>query len=680
MTLALRRAVWVLTGIAVTALATSGEIGAARAAGFPALWAALFAIDEKGRLLKGARLQTILVLGFLFLGLARWVGQREPFLMVVADFLVAFLFTKGAFVKTVKDLQQMTALSFFILLAAASLSLNIGFLAAFVAYTLCATVVLTLFTLEGLAHQGDTPGPRRLAPVLARTAAISLFCASSLAFLMFVFFPRWSAAVFQGRFLGPLARSGFSDTIRLEGAGDIYRDPRIVLRVETGSPWDGYLRGSVLNRFDGARWTAAPLERTTLRGFRLIENRFVIPGGGTGPSGALRRQRIYLEPVDSPTLFASPWPAVIEAMLPRLLVAPDGTVRRSPEHKGRLAYTAYSHPRPVSLDSPTPEDTLLPPNWPGTERTRELLEKWRPRRATPIGTAQAILARLKIDYGYSLEDEAGRAPQPVESFLFDVKRGHCELFATALAVMLRLDNIPARLVTGFRAHERNLDGGHYVVRAQDAHAWVEAWIDGRWVLLDPTPSARFAPPAQSALRRWKERWEYLNFLWNARVLSYDLETQKDIAVSAFQTSQRWDRKFQTLRDNWRERLKGRWAPSLSIRVGGGKGWWAVPMVFVVGGLLWVLIRRKKSARADTGVWFYRQALDVLSRRGFARAPAETPWEYQRRLSDRPEIGAPLQSITDLFCETRYGQRPLSADGTHQARTALAALRRPSRRP
>ncbi|MBK9695280.1 MAG: hypothetical protein IPO76_07825 [Elusimicrobia bacterium] len=90
MTLALRRAVWVLTGIAVTALATSGEIGAARAAGFPALWAALFAIDEKGRLLKGTRLQTILVLGFLFLGLARWVGQREPFLMVVADFLVAF--------------------------------------------------------------------------------------------------------------------------------------------------------------------------------------------------------------------------------------------------------------------------------------------------------------------------------------------------------------------------------------------------------------------------------------------------------------------------------------------------------------------------------------------------------------------------------------------------------------
>ncbi|MBK8652251.1 MAG: DUF4129 domain-containing protein [Elusimicrobia bacterium] len=246
--------------------------------------------------------------------------------------------------------------------------------------------------------------------------------------------------------------------------------------------------------------------------------------------------------------------------------------------------------------------------------------------------------------------------------------------------MLRLDNIPARLVTGFRAHERNIDGGHYVVRAQDAHTWVEAWIDGRWVLLDPTPTARFAPPAQSALRRWKERWEYLNFLWNARVLSYDLETQKDIAVSAFQTSQRWDRKFQNLRDNWRERLQRTAGPVPLVSRGGWQ--WLVGRADgpVMASLFWVFLHRKKSARPATEVWFYRQALDALSRRGLARTPAETPREYQRRLSDRPEIGAPLQSITDLFCETRYGRRPLSADRESQARAALAALRRPARRP
>ncbi len=670
---ALRRAVWLLAGIALAALVSSGELSPSRVMAFPLLWAVLFLMDEKARLLQGARLQTFLVVGFLIVSLAKWMAQREPFLMVVADFLVAFLFTKGAFTKTLKDLNQMTALSFFILLAAASLSLNIGFLAAFIAYTLGGTVVLTLFTLTELSSDRDAPSPRRLAPVLFRTAMISLGCASILAFMMFVFFPRWSAAVFQGRFLGPLRRSGFADAIRLEGAGDIYRDPRIVLRVETGAPWDGYLRGSVLTEFDGKNWRAAPGDPSAQRGFRLIENRFVVPGAASGPLGGLRRQRIYLEPVDSPVLFAAPWPAIVEATLPRLYVGKDGTLRRGNEHKGRLAYTVYSHPRPGALPPPEDKDTRLPPDWSGAERVRALNNDWRPRRATDAQKTAVFLERLKTTYGYSLEDAAGRSDRPVEAFLFDVKRGHCELFATALAVMLRLEGIPARLVTGFRAHEKNLDGGHFVVRAQDAHAWVEAWLDGRWVTLDPTPANRFAPPPRNSWRRWKERLEYLNFLWNAHVLSYDLETQKDIAVSAFQTSQRWDRKFDTLRTRWRDRLRGQTMilPSFPLGIA---GLWVLGLL-TLGGAVWgAFAFRSRQRRGSTNVWFYRQALDTLARRGYARTPAETPWEFHKRVADRPDLGTPLQSLTDIFYETRYGQRPLSPAATDRARSALVALK------
>jgi hypothetical protein len=674
---ALRRAVWVLAGIAVAALVSSGELSPSRVAAFPLLWAILFLMDEKARLLQGARLQTFLVVGFLIVGLARWMGQREPFLMVVADFLVAFLFTKGAFTKTLKDLNQMTALSFFILLAAASLSLNVGFLAAFIAYTLGGTVVLTLFTLTELSSDRDAPSPRRLAPVLFRTAMISLGCASILAFMMFVFFPRWSAAVFQGAFLGPLRRSGFADTIRLEGAGDIYRDPRIVLRVETGVPWDGYLRGSVMTEFDGKNWRAVPGDPAAQRGFRLIENRFVVPGAASGPLGGLRRQRIYLEPVDSPVLFAAPWPSIVEATLPRLYVGKDGTLRRGNEHKGRLAYTVYSHPRPGALPPPEDKDTLLPPDWSGTSRVGGLVDEWRPRRSGDAEKAAAYVERLKTTYGYSLEDAAGQTASPVEAFLFDVKRGHCELFATALAVMLRLEGIPARMITGFRAHEKNLNGGHFVVRAQDAHAWVEAWIDGRWVTLDPTPADRFAPPAPTAWRRWKERLEYLNFLWNAHVLSYDLETQKDIAVSAFQTSQRWDRKFDALRARWRDRLRGRQLalPRFSI----GNYWlWVFGLLGVGGAVLGFYASRIKNRRGSTEVWFYRQALATLARRGYARAPAETPLEFQRRLADRPGLETPLRSLTDIFYETRYGHRPLSAVAADRARSALGELKTATR--
>ncbi len=69
--------------------------------------------------------------------------------------------------------------------------------------------------------------------------------------------------------------------------------------------------------------------------------------------------------------------------------------------------------------------------------------------------------------------------------------GHCEYFASGMALLARSLGIPSRVVSGFRVREYNPVGGFHVVRARDAHAWVEAWVDGRWVTYDPTPPAAF---------------------------------------------------------------------------------------------------------------------------------------------------------------------------------------------
>ena len=65
---------------------------------------------------------------------------------------------------------------------------------------------------------------------------------------------------------------------------------------------------------------------------------------------------------------------------------------------------------------------------------------------------------------------------PIAYFLFERKRGHCEYFASSMAVMLRAVGIPSRVVTGFRGGEFNDLTGSYIIRARDAHAWVEAYI------------------------------------------------------------------------------------------------------------------------------------------------------------------------------------------------------------
>jgi protein-glutamine gamma-glutamyltransferase len=88
----------------------------------------------------------------------------------------------------------------------------------------------------------------------------------------------------------------------------------------------------------------------------------------------------------------------------------------------------------------------------------------------------------------------------VDHFLFDARTGFCEQFASAEAVLLRAVGIPARLVTGF-AGGAPRDGGR-LLRAADAHAWVEVWYPGvGWVASDPTAGAQLADGTGSFLNR-----------------------------------------------------------------------------------------------------------------------------------------------------------------------------------
>ena len=87
-------------------------------------------------------------------------------------------------------------------------------------------------------------------------------------------------------------------------------------------------------------------------------------------------------------------------------------------------------------------------------------------------------------------------------FLQDVREGHCEYYASALALMLRSGGVPTRMVTGYRVAERNPIGGYAIVRERHAHAWVEAFLPGEgWVTLDGTPMASAASPGLSETPR-----------------------------------------------------------------------------------------------------------------------------------------------------------------------------------
>src|SRR5207247_2605025 len=138
--------------------------------------------------------------------------------------------------------------------------------------------------------------------------------------------------------------------------------------------------------------------------------------------------------------------------------------------------------------------------------------------------AIAIKHYLEDNYAYSTTDLPQSEDDPVSAFLFEKKRGHCEYFATSMALLLRSAGIPSRLVNGFLEGEYNELGDFYVVRQSDAHSWVEVYFDGSWVLFDPSPRDLASNgPSQKSFLRWinfQKVFESVSFFWDRSILFF----------------------------------------------------------------------------------------------------------------------------------------------------------------
>src|SRR3989442_124799 len=175
----------------------------------------------------------------------------------------------------------------------------------------------------------------------------------------------------------------------------------------------------------------------------------------------------------------------------------------------------------------------LPPNLDpriGTV-TRDVIKKSGAK--TWYDAAHAIESYLRENYGYTLELKAA-GPDPLADFLFNVKQGHCEYFATAMAVMLRTQGIATRVVNGFLPGEYNEAAGAYTVRQSDAHSWVEVYFPqtNSWVTFDPTPPAGRAPHVRTGLAAQLSKYsEAMELIWFQYVVGYDKQEQHSLVTS-----------------------------------------------------------------------------------------------------------------------------------------------------
>jgi len=302
---------------------------------------------------------------------------------------------------------------------------------------------------------------------------------------------------------------GFSAGIDLTIPGGLVADPTLVMRIR--GPASPLLRGTSQDAYDGRTWSRTlpddkPLQASE-RGLLELDRDAV---GRTAEV-----MHVKLEPIDPAVVFLPARAAAVRAAgMVRLARKEDGEVRYQPEDDG-LTYDVV-----LGADAPERADARaddlapyleLPADMP--PRIRELARRWTRETATADEMARAIVAHLQREYVYDLGAPSSGELDPLDHFLFVSKRGHCEYFSTAMAVLLRAVGVPTRNVTGFRGGTWNRFGRFYGVRQSDAHAWVEVRVGRSWKTFDPTPPAS-AVESAPVLASVREVFEANDVRWD----------------------------------------------------------------------------------------------------------------------------------------------------------------------
>jgi hypothetical protein len=577
-----------------------------------------------------------------------WIDYRilsRDFLAATVHMVIYLAVVKLFTARTPRDYSYLYLLAFLQIVAGAIMSANAAYFPALAFFLLFAVATFSCAEIRrsaAVAGKATRPVSRagwRLAWMSLFTTAGVLLLAAAMFFLL----PRTAQAAFRHLIPERYHIQGFSNEVVLGRIGELKRRSTPILHVRSLGGADELpklrWRGAVLSAFDGGRWFAPPAPAESLREekglIRLADN----------PQRWRQGQRLVYEAqvqmLASDILFVAGTPEFLQIRAPYVLRSASGVLRTGFNIQNGLRYVVYafvedpSRPAPVGTLSTESriEHLVLPPTDP---RVIALARSFR--------SAREMERYLRTNFRYSLELPETPPKDPIAYFLFDRGEGHCEYFASALAVMLRVANVPSRVVTGFVGGVANPVSGWHVLRAADAHSWVEAWIEGEgWVTLDPTPPD--PNPAESGLGEKLALWsDALSTFWQDWVLDYTLDQQLSLA---------------TRLERFRFEIGTDWLPKVPA-----KATQAAPWIASVVLLAWLLRRVRFPGRrrpSSEAAELYSKMLAVLERRGVRKPTWLTAREFAAQLPAAPWRDTAL-AITDAYYRLRFaGEREAAGE-------------------
>jgi transglutaminase-like putative cysteine protease len=644
-------------------------------------------------------------------------SRANPEVTVLSHMILFLSAVKLLQRKLDRDWFFLYLISFFTVLLAAGLTSAPVFLGVLVLYLLCALATIIAFEIQKARRKVTATQTRLLVPPdstlfqklpmrlwrrryletrrLPLVSAGLLVLIVVLAFPFFLIAPRTASSALRRGGQGVSGFIGFSDNVTLGQIGELKASDEIFMHVRIDSLGaarfsDLRWRGVALDEFNGKGWKKSPAAERTQR--KEKENGSDIFKLGTlGTLEDVTRvtaQTFIIEPVDTPLIFAAPRVVALQAQLRAINVDSEGAIQAGFHPDRRLVYKVFSDTAPPNVvalradrmqykaDSTRYRElpAKLDPRIPAL--TRDIIQKSDAR--TWYDASRAVESYLRDNYGYTLEMKAS-GPDPLADFLFNVKQGHCEYFATALAIMLRTQGIATRIVNGFLPGEYNQAAGALTVRQSDAHSWVEVYFPdtNSWVTFDATPPAGRMPRERTGLAGALSKYsEALDLMWFQYVVGYDKDEQQSLVTSLRRTLVDFQRgSFDRL--DYARHAWPKFAVTIVLGLSSLMALLAITLFALrVRRLGWrrgLQVWQRDAAVETTRIDFYNRLLKALEKQGVKRELFQTPLEFAS-VSGSTEAAA----ITNIYNRVRFGNKQLTAAEQKEIEMALAQLERRSR--
>ena len=446
--------------------------------------------------------------GVLFSIVALSQLSLENMIRPFADLLLFLLVIKSLEEKKPRDLYQMLLLSLFGVAITTTFRLDLSFLAFFLYELFLGSVAFTFINVQ--TNLKGVPLSREFIKKYLLFSLLFPLVVALFSVPFFVILPRTHTPLFD--LLAKKEKglvSGIADEVEIGRVGDIQEDNTVVMRVYGEIPSDPYWRVSVFDTLLGRRWIKTVEERE-----REAE-----------PRGRTYLYTIILEPsFDTfvPVLDYPVRPVKLEGFKGKVYRLKGGFYESEEPVSKPVRYTFLSTSSPPQ-DYVSPIYLSVPEDLPRS--IIELSKKLSEGRSTDEEKLRSVVEFFREGFSYTLRLESYEG-DPLEHFLFRSRRGNCEYFASATALLLRLMGIPSRVVGGFKGALKNEYGNYHIVTNSMAHVWVEAYVGGRWLRVDTTPP--YLSPAIRKISKLDLLRDALISFWYENVVDFSAQKQASL--------------------------------------------------------------------------------------------------------------------------------------------------------